>query len=242
MCWAWECPAVSSSGNRSNERGAADRELGIRYELIASTTFTRVPAHVEPLFAGTPFRVAEENVQSRIRGALLMALSKSSARGADHRQKSEMVHRLLHALWRHGGAPGGDRRRLEDAGLRAEPIRNREREVIPRATMEKPPSANCDRAARHRSAAYEVSIQFWRPMWSATPPPRDCPNEGKAAGARWTCAVRAFFNWWSRSEYKRQQAAPSSRCAKVFATPPLPIRREGRTVNPKGEAPQRGAG
>ena len=39
--------------------------------------FTQYQATLDPLFAGTPFGLAEENLQSRIRGALLMALSLS---------------------------------------------------------------------------------------------------------------------------------------------------------------------
>ena len=62
--------------------------------------------------------VTEENIQARIRGNLLMALSnKCGALLLTTGNKSELAGRLLHALRRHVGRPRRHRRRAEDDGL-----------------------------------------------------------------------------------------------------------------------------
>jgi NAD+ synthase (glutamine-hydrolysing) len=66
--------------------------------------FEAFKASLAPQFAGLPEDTTEENIQARIRGTLLMALSnKFGAHGADHRQQERDGHRLLHAVRRHGG-------------------------------------------------------------------------------------------------------------------------------------------
>ena len=68
---------------------------------------------------GSSEDVAEENIQARVRGTLLMALSQQVRLArADHRQQERDRRRLLHALRRHGRRLRGHQGRAEDAGLR----------------------------------------------------------------------------------------------------------------------------
>ena len=108
----------SSAGSKHDARVLADH-LGIRLEMLpVQPVFEQYQATLRPLFAGTPFGLAEENLQSRIRGALLMAISNKFGRvGADDRQQERDGDGILHALRRHGGRAGGDWRCGEDAGL-----------------------------------------------------------------------------------------------------------------------------
>ncbi|HXR40594.1 MAG TPA: NAD+ synthase, partial [Terracidiphilus sp.] len=82
----------SSSGSIDDSRRLA-ANLGIRFELISiSGLFEKYIAALQPLFAGTKPDTTEENIQSRIRGALLMALSnKFSALVLTTGNKSEMA-------------------------------------------------------------------------------------------------------------------------------------------------------
>jgi NAD+ synthetase len=65
----------SSEGSRTDARELAAR-LGMRLETIPiDAVFTSFLASLDPLFAGRPADVAEENIQARIRGTLLMAAS-----------------------------------------------------------------------------------------------------------------------------------------------------------------------
>ena len=67
--------------------------LGIRFEVIGISGCSRsTRSALQPLFAGTKPDTTEENIQSRIRGALLMALSnKFSALVLTTGNKSEMA-------------------------------------------------------------------------------------------------------------------------------------------------------
>ncbi len=65
----------SSLGSIADARKLA-KNLGVRFELLPiHDVFAQYQSVLQPLFAGTPFGLAEENLQSRIRGGLLMALS-----------------------------------------------------------------------------------------------------------------------------------------------------------------------
>jgi len=65
----------SSEGSISDSEKLADN-LGIRLHRISiSDIFERFGEALKPLFENTTFGVAEENLQSRIRGVLLMAIS-----------------------------------------------------------------------------------------------------------------------------------------------------------------------
>ena len=82
----------SSAGSIDDSRRLA-ANLGIRYEVIGiSGLFAEFTHALEPLFTGTKPDITEENIQSRIRGVLLMALSnKFSALVLTTGNKSEMA-------------------------------------------------------------------------------------------------------------------------------------------------------
>ncbi len=82
----------SSAGSIDDSRRLA-ANLGIRFEVIGiSGLFEEYTRALEPLFAGTKPDTTEENIQSRIRGVLLMALSnKFSALVLTTGNKSEMA-------------------------------------------------------------------------------------------------------------------------------------------------------
>jgi NAD+ synthase (glutamine-hydrolysing) len=65
----------SSLGSIEDARKLA-KNLGVRFELLPiHDVFAQFQHVLQPLFGGTPFGLAEENLQPRIRGTLLMALS-----------------------------------------------------------------------------------------------------------------------------------------------------------------------
>src|SRR6202000_508220 len=117
--------------------------LGVRFEMLAiHEPFDAVMKTLAPLFSGTPFGLAEENGQSRMRGLLLMALSnKFGALVLTTGNKSEMSvgYCTLYGDMVGALAVIGDVLKTEIYAL-ARWI-NRNEEVIPWATIEKPPSA-----------------------------------------------------------------------------------------------------
>ena len=82
MFSASACPARTLLPDRLTTVGKLAANLGIRFEIIGiSDLFKEFTSALDPLFAGLAPDITEENIQSRIRGNLLMALSnKYSAR------------------------------------------------------------------------------------------------------------------------------------------------------------------
>ena len=197
----------SSLGSIEDARGLA-RNLGIRFELLPiHEVFGAYQEVLRPLFAGTPFGLAEENLQSRIRGGLLMALSnKFGALVLTTGNKSEMSTGYCTLYGDMVGALAviGDVMKLQVYALSR--YANREREVIPLATLEKPPSAELRPEQRDTDSLppYEVLDPILEAYVE-----RYCSAEqiAEEQGVD-VVLVRQVLQLVERSEYKRQQAAP----------------------------------
>ena len=134
--------AYSSPGSVEDSRALA-RNLGIRFEVVPiAPMFGEFNDALAPLFDGAASDLTEENLQSRIRGTLLMALSnKWNALVLTTGNKSEMATGYCTLYGDMVGALAviGDVMKTEVYAL-CRAI-NRERERIPAAILSKPPSA-----------------------------------------------------------------------------------------------------
>ena len=197
----------SSQGSKDDARELAAR-LGIRFEMLAiHDGFEAVMGTLEPLFAGTEFGLAEENVQSRLRGVLLMALSnKFGALVLTTGNKSEMAvgYCTLYGDMVGALAVLGDVMKTRVYALSR--YANREREMIPEATLTKAPSAELrpDQKDTDSLPPYEVLDPILEAYVE-----RYCSAEQIAAEQKVEVGlVRQVLKLVERSEYKRQQAAP----------------------------------
>lgn len=197
----------SSTGSKDDARVLAEH-LGIRLEMLPiHGVFTEYQATLDPLFAGTPFGLAEENLQPRIRGTLLMALSnKFGALVLTTGNKSEMATGYCTLYGDMVGALAviGDVAKTRVYQLSE--YANREREVIPRTTMTKPPSAELRPGQMDTDSLppYEVLDPILEAYVE-----RYCSAEQIAAEQGIEVGlVRSVLKLVERSEYKRQQAAP----------------------------------
>lgn len=69
-------PSPYSSSHSLEDAEALVKNLGIQsLKLPIASLMTTFEQTLDPVFAGTPFGIAEENLQSRIRGNLLMAIA-----------------------------------------------------------------------------------------------------------------------------------------------------------------------
>ena len=69
-------PTRYSSSESGRDAKLLAENLGVQYEEIAiEDTFKQYLEMLKPAFAGTPMGIAEENLQARIRGNILMAIS-----------------------------------------------------------------------------------------------------------------------------------------------------------------------
>jgi NAD+ synthase (glutamine-hydrolysing) len=134
--------AISSQHSRDDARVLA-KNLGIQFETIAiADAVAAAEAALGPVFAGRPRDVTEENIQARIRGVVMMALSnKFGALLLTTGNKSEVAvgYCTLYGDMCGGLAVISDVFKTQVYAL----CRwiNREREVIPENTIIKPPSA-----------------------------------------------------------------------------------------------------
>ncbi len=132
----------SSEGSRTDATQLA-KNLGIDFLVMSITDiFASYRATLSPAFAGKAEDVTEENLQARIRGNILMALSnKHGALVLSTGNKSEMAvgYCTLYGDMAGGLAVISDVPKTMVYAI-AEVI-NRQHEIIPRATIEKAPSA-----------------------------------------------------------------------------------------------------
>jgi NAD+ synthetase len=197
----------SSTGSIDDSRQLA-ANLEIRFEIIPiSGLFAEFTQTLQPLFAGTKADITEENIQSRIRGNLLMALSnKFSALVLTTGNKSEMAvgYCTLYGDMVGALAVIGDLVKTRVYAI----CRwiNREREVIPWAILEKPPSAELrpDQKDTDSLPPYEVLD----PILEAYVERYETPEQIAEANGFPLELVQQVVRLVERSEYKRQQAAP----------------------------------
>ena len=197
----------SSSGSIDDSRQLA-ANLGIRFEVIGiSDLFSEFTHTLEPLFAGMKPDITEENIQSRIRGCLLMALSnKYSSLVLTTGNKSEMAVGYCTLYGDMVGALAVIGDLVKTRVYAVCHWLNREREVIPRAILEKPPSAELrpDQKDTDSLPPYEVLD----PIIEGYVERYETPEEIARARGFPIGIVQQVVRLVERSEYKRQQAAP----------------------------------
>lgn len=136
-------PSPYSSRGSVEDSFALAHNLGIRCdEVPISGPFQAIKDAMQPLFAGKPEDVTEENIQARIRGLLLMALSnKDNHLLLTTGNKSELAvgYCTIYGDMNGGLAVISDLPKTKVYEL-ARWI-NRQREIIPWNTIHKPPSA-----------------------------------------------------------------------------------------------------
>jgi NAD+ synthase (glutamine-hydrolysing) len=197
----------SSLGSIEDARKLA-KNLGIQFELLPiHDVFAQFQHVLQPLFAETPFGLAEENLQPRIRGTLLMALSnKFGALVLTTGNKSEMATGYCTLYGDMVGALAviGDVMKTRVYGLSR--YVNRKKEVIPWETIEKAPSAELRPEQRDTDSLppYEVLDPILEAYVE-----RYCSAEQIAEEQGVDVRlVKSVLQLVERSEYKRQQAAP----------------------------------
>ena len=197
----------SSLGSIQDARKLA-KNLGVRFELLPiHDVFAQFQHVLQPLFAGTPFGLAEENLQPRIRGTLLMALSnKFGALVLTTGNKSEMSTGYCTLYGDMVGALAviGDVMKMRVYALSR--YVNRVKEIIPWATIEKPPSAELRPEQRDTDSLppYEVLdpiLEAYVERYCSAE--QIAEEQGVDVGL-----VKSVLQLVERSEYKRQQAAP----------------------------------
>jgi len=206
----------SSRGSIDDARALAEN-LGIRFELIPiQEIFESYRNSLKKVFAGRKEDETEENIQARARGALLMALSnKFGAIVISTGNKSELA---VGYCTLYGDMAGG-LAAISDVPktlvYRLSRYVNSRRQVIPKSTLEKPPSAELrpDQKDSDSLPPYEVLDQILEDYVEDS----HSPEQIAADRGIELPLVHRVVRMVERSEYKRQQAAPGLKIsAKAF--------------------------
>src|SRR5450755_1846521 len=197
----------SSRGSIDDARELA-QNLKIRFELLSiDDIYDAARKTLTPVFSGMPADVTEENIQSRARGMLLMAMSnKFGALVLSTGNKSELA---VGYCTLYGDMVGG-LAVISDVPktlvYRLSEYVNSRRKVIPQATIEKAPSAELrpDQKDSDSLPPYDVLDAILEDYVEES-----CSAEQIARAHNFDPdLVRRVAGMVDRSEYKRQQAAP----------------------------------
>lgn len=199
----------SSDHSRRDAQQLADR-LGIRYESIPiGRVYDNYLSTLEDVFRGLKEDTTEENLQARIRGNILMALSnKFNAMVLSTGNKSELA---VGYCTIYGDMCGG-LAVISDVPktmvYRLARWINREREVIPASTIKKPPSAELrpDQTDQDTLPPYDVLDGILKAYVE------EMKEEDEIVALGYDPAtVRRVLKLVDQNEYKRRQAAPGLR-------------------------------
>lgn len=142
-------PSRFSSDGSKDDAAELAVNLGLNYEVIPiEPVFTSFLDSLAAVFKGKPFDIAEENLQARVRGTLLMAYSNkwnSMLLTTGNKSELAMGYCTLYGDMNGALGPIGDLFKTEVFAL-CEYINERSKaktgkEIIPRAIIDKPPSA-----------------------------------------------------------------------------------------------------
>ena len=201
-------PGPFSSQGSKDDAAKLARNLGIRFISIPITqVFESYKQALVPAFENRPVDVAEENIQARIRGNYLMAISnKFGSMVLSTGNKSELAvgYCTLYGDMAGGLAVISDVPKLMVYEL-ARWI-NREREVIPRSTIEKAPSAELRPNQKDEDSLppYEVLDRILKAYIEEVKTPQEIADHYGFD----LKLVRDIALLVDRNEYKRKQAAP----------------------------------
>lgn len=202
-------PGPYSSPGSIRDAEALASNLGIDFRVVPIRSIYENYLHtLDPSFDGLPHDVTEENLQARIRGNVLMALSnKFGSLVLSTGNKSELAvgYCTLYGDMAGGLSVIADVPKVMVYDLAR--YSNRERERIPEACLTKPPSAElrANQTDQDSLPPYEVLDLILKGSIEENL----CPQEISARNGLDAKLVREIIRKVNHAEYKRQQAAPT---------------------------------
>jgi NAD+ synthase (glutamine-hydrolysing) len=201
-------PSQYSSDHSVRDARELACKLGIRFEVVPiGAIFDVYRKTLSPIFAGRPEDVAEENIQSRIRGNILMAFSnKFGELVLTTGNKSELAVGYCTLYGDMVGGLGVISDVPKTLVYRLSRYVNSRKPVIPLSTLEKPPSAELRPGQLDSDTLpeYEVLDNILEDYVEDS----HCAEQIASNRGYDLKLVRDVVRMIERSEYKRQQAAP----------------------------------
>jgi len=200
-------PSPYSSRGSIEDALALAKNLGITcLEIPIGNAFAAFKAQFAEIFAGRAEDTTEENMQARLRGMILMSLSNKFGHivlSTGNKSELAVGYCTIYGDMAGGLAVISDVPKTMVYELAR--WMNRDREIIPRSTIEKPPSAELKPGQKDQDTLppYEVLDEILRLYVEENLSARDIITHGfEEKTVRWV-QRRVDIN-----EYKREQAAP----------------------------------
>ncbi|MEL6211312.1 MAG: NAD(+) synthase, partial [Pseudomonadota bacterium] len=187
--------------------------LGVDYHVISiEPMFSTALEQLAPMFEGLPEDATEENIQSRCRCIILMAISNKTGRMVlTTGNKSEMAvgYATLYGDMAGGFAPIKDCSKTRVFALAR--YRNTISEAIPERVITRPPSAELrpDQQDTDTLPPYDILDPILKEFIE-----HDCSVEQIVAQGFDHDTVVRVLNMIKRNEYKRRQAPPGVRISR----------------------------
>lgn len=200
-------PSQFSTGHSVTDAEQLSKNLNNKYDIIPiKPVFDAYEQALSTVFSGIPFNVAEENLQSRIRGAMVMAMSnKFGSILLNTSNKSELStgYGTLYGDMAGGLGVLGDLYKMQVYAL-AKYI-NRNSEIIPQNIIDKAPSAELRPDQKDSDSLPDYSILD--PILFQYIERRQGPKEIMALGYDEQLVTR-ILRLVNMNEYKRNQFCP----------------------------------
>lgn len=186
------------------------RVLGVKYHTLPiEPAFQAFLQILQPLFAGLPVDITEENIQARCRGVLLMAISNKTGKmvlTTGNKSETAVGYSTLYGDMAGGFAPIKDV--LKTMVYRLAAWRNQQSPVIPQRVIDRPPSAELrpDQTDQDSLPPYEVLDAILHGYVEEDQSIEDLIKAGFDRATVERVARLVIVN-----EYKRRQAAPGVR-------------------------------
>lgn len=207
-------PSRFSSGHSKSDAALLAKALGIRLlTLPIEPMHAAALAALAPAFEGRAPDAAEENLQARIRGQMLMALANKFGHlllSTGNKSELAMGYCTLY------GDMAGGLDVLCDVPKTLVYAIARRIPAIPKGSLEKPPSAELrlDQTDQDALPPYDVLDRILEQYVDGEKPPAEIAVEGVTPEL-----VRRIVTAVDRSEFKRRQAAPGIKVsARAFGT------------------------
>jgi NAD+ synthase (glutamine-hydrolysing) len=205
--WAVLLPSEFSSDHSVKDAVDLANNLGCRYDIIPiSSSFDSLEVTLKPWFKDLPFNIAEENLQARLRGVILMALSNKFGHillNTSNKSEAAVGYGTLYGDMNGGISAIGDVYKTQVFQLAR--YMNRNGEIIPENTIVKPPSAELrhDQKDSDSLPEYDILDKILYQYIELRKGPKDLIAQGFEEGM-----VKRVLWLVNTNEYKRHQTPP----------------------------------
>ncbi len=200
-------PSKYSSNHSVEDAVALARNLDIKYDTLKIHDIVQsFDQTLAPVFRNLPHDIAEENIQARVRGSLLMAVSNKFGHillNTSNKSEAAVGYGTLYGDMNGGLSVLGDIYKTDVFNLAK--FINKDREIIPVNTIIKPPSAELrpDQKDSDSLPDYEILDKILFEYIEMAKSPAEIIADGYDENT-----VKRTILMVNRNEYKRFQAPP----------------------------------